>query len=118
MVGGYVGRRGVCTRIAHTPTGIDGAYHNVYSERMSTTDGTQFPAIHGLLLRLSFTPDAIREHFEGDPISDHLDTLTDDALAQIGFDALTDDRLYEVFHQVLTDAATAYLAPDYLDPTG
>lgn len=52
-------------------------------------------------LRLSFTPDAIREHFEGDE-PDPTEGLTDEQLAEVGRMALTDDGLYRAFHDALT----------------
>jgi hypothetical protein len=56
-----------------------------------------------LLLRLSFSPTALREHFEMyDP--DPTAGLSDEQLREVGWAALSDDRLYEVFHAVLADA--------------
>lgn len=52
-------------------------------------------------LRLSFTPDAIREHFEGDD-PDPTEGLTDEQLADVGRHALTDEGLYDAFHESLT----------------
>lgn len=51
-------------------------------------------------LRLSFTPDAIREHFEGDE-PDPTEGMTDEQLAEVGRTALTDDMLYDAFHGAL-----------------
>jgi hypothetical protein len=51
-------------------------------------------------LRLSFTPDAIREHFEGDE-PDPTEGMTDEELADVGRSALCDDILYREFHQAL-----------------
>lgn len=51
-------------------------------------------------LRLSFTPAAIREHFEGDD-EDPTASLTDEQLAEVGRTALTDDGLYRAFHEAL-----------------
>jgi hypothetical protein len=51
-------------------------------------------------LRLSFTPDAIREHFENeDP--DPTAGKTDEELREVGYTALTDDGLYRAFHEAL-----------------
>lgn len=55
-------------------------------------------------LRLSFTPTAIREHFEDDQAFPEVENMTDADLAKVGYDALVDDRLYETFHEVLVDA--------------
>lgn len=52
-------------------------------------------------LRLSFTPDAIREHFEGDD-PDPTEHMTDEELADVGRTALLDDGLYRAFHEALT----------------
>lgn len=60
---------------------------------------------NGLPLRLSFAPDAIRQHFESDKeIEPLLDAMTDDELKDVGEAALADDRLYAVFHEILCDA--------------
>lgn len=73
---------------------------------MSDLTTEDFPVVGGLPLRLSFTPDAIREHFDGDDdgISEKVESMTDDQLAEVGASALMDDRLYGVFHEVLCDA--------------
>ena len=59
-------------------------------------------------LRLSFTPTAIREHFEGDEEFPEVEDMADGDLAEVGYDALVDDRLYETFHEVLVDALRAH----------
>jgi hypothetical protein len=51
-------------------------------------------------LRLYFTPNAIREHFECDE-PDPTAGLTDDQLREVGWLALTDDSLYRTFHECL-----------------
>jgi len=51
-------------------------------------------------LRLSFTPAAIREHFDGDD-HDPVGHLTDEQLTEIGKVALTDEGLYRAFHEAL-----------------
>lgn len=51
-------------------------------------------------LRLSFTPNAIREHFESDEV-DPTEGLTDEQLVEVGRLALTDDRVYRAFHEAL-----------------
>ena len=54
-------------------------------------------------LRVSFEPQAIREHFEGcDP--DPTKEMSDEHLAQIGEYALQADSLWVVFHEVLLEA--------------
>jgi len=52
-------------------------------------------------LRLSFSPFAIREHFEGD--DDPTDGMSDEELREVGWAALTADSLYEVFHRILSE---------------
>jgi len=70
-----------------------------------TTASEEFPVVFGLPLRLSFTPDALREHFEIDEeMEPLLDRLSEDEIAEAGAIALQDDRLYETFHEVLCDA--------------
>lgn len=64
------------------------------------------PESNGLPLRLSFSPDAIREHFDDDPEGALVASLDDATLAAIGEAALSDDALYEAFHQSLTAALT------------
>jgi hypothetical protein len=56
-------------------------------------------------LRLSFTPDAIREHFEGDE-PDPTEGMTDEQLTEVGRTALVDEGLYRAFHESLTWALT------------
>lgn len=60
-----------------------------------------YDVVDGLPLRLSFSVQAIREHF-GD--GDDLTGLDDEALRTIASYALADDLLYRTFHDVL-DAA-------------
>jgi hypothetical protein len=55
------------------------------------------------ILRLSFTPSAIREHFEGDE-PDPTEGMTDEQLREIGEAALNDDILYREFHRALVAA--------------
>lgn len=57
-----------------------------------TTITETTPVLDGLPLRLSFAPDAIREHFDGDD-DDPTVGLNDAQLAEIGAAALTDDIL-------------------------
>lgn len=64
----------------------------------STTE--TFPVVDGLPLRLSFTPDAIREHFDSDDEFD-VDSMTDEQLGEVGSIALQDDGLYRAFHEAL-----------------
>jgi len=51
-------------------------------------------------LRLSFAPDAIREHFEADE-PDPTAGMTDEQLRAVGEAALTSDLLYREFHDAL-----------------
>ena len=62
----------------------------------------------GLPLRLSFHPDAIREHFEDDGTGTaaKVAAATDADLAAAAADAVADDELYELFHELLTDAVS------------
>jgi len=56
-------------------------------------------------LRLSFTPDAIREHFEDADEDDNPTTgMTDEQLAEIGEAALNDEILWREFHRALVAA--------------
>lgn len=54
-------------------------------------------------LALWFTPQAIREHYEGDD-DDPTAGMTDDELAKAGHQALLDDGLYRAFHAALEGA--------------
>jgi hypothetical protein len=67
-----------------------------------TTEPTT--TVDSLPLRLSFEPDAIREHFDGDAEFAFVADLSDDELAAVGASALGDDRLYQAFHLALVDA--------------
>lgn len=54
-------------------------------------------------LRVSFEPQAIRDHFEGcDP--DPTKELTDAQLSQVGEYALSAENLWTTFHEILLDA--------------
>jgi hypothetical protein len=52
-------------------------------------------------LALWFTPEAIREHFEG---SNPLDGISDSELVDIAASVLNGDELYKVFDRVLVGA--------------
>lgn len=54
-------------------------------------------------LVLWFTPDAIREHFDGDEAFAVVADADDETLTKVGEFALYSDRLYKVFHQLLVD---------------
>jgi len=61
---------------------------------------TPAPDVDDEDLRLSFSPAAIRDHFEGeDP--DPTKGLTDEQLREVGWMALTDDFIYAEFHRSL-----------------
>lgn len=62
-----------------------------------------YPVVDALPLRLSFTPAAIRQHFDDDEDYD-LDGATDEQLARAGATALNDDGIYQAFHQALAAA--------------
>lgn len=62
-------------------------------------------------LALWFTPQAIRDHWDGaEDVPTGLDKLTDDELAEAGGMALQDDGLYEQFHRTLTWAVEQIVA--------
>jgi hypothetical protein len=61
--------------------------------------------VGGLPLILSFEPDALRDHWEGE---EDLTGLTDHDLAEIGLMALCDDALWNAFHYVLDVALTDF----------
>ena len=64
----------------------------------------RFPVVGGLPLRLSFAPDAIREHFEDDhedPRRREVEAMSDEQLERVGARALTDAGLYRAFHEAL-----------------
>lgn len=54
-------------------------------------------------LALWFTPQAIRDHYDGDDTAEArwVSTATDDQLADVGSSCLGDDVLYRTFHEVL-----------------
>lgn len=74
----------------------------------ATDSSEQITHIGGLPLRLSFEPDAIREHFDADDGFEHVESMGDTDLAAVGETALCDDRLYRVFHEVLVSALTEH----------
>ena len=55
-------------------------------------------------LCLSFEPDAIRQHFDGDPEFAFIEDLSDDDLIAVAEDILTWDSTYDWFHRALVDA--------------
>ena len=62
-----------------------------------------------LSLVVSFEPDAIRDHFEGDdpnPVAG----LTDAQLREIGGYAIGADSLWQLFHELLQEAVEDYAA--------
>src|SRR5688572_233544 len=64
-----------------------------------------FPSFDGVTpLRVSFCPDAIRQHFDDNPV---IETLTDAQLLDIGDRALADDEVWAAFHTSLVRAAAA-----------
>lgn len=70
-----------------------------------TTKSHDIAETDGLPLALFFTPNAIREHFEGDDTDGvTVQAMSDETLAAVGGAALTDDRLYRAFHDVLWSA--------------
>jgi hypothetical protein len=57
--------------------------------------------LHGIPLRLSFEPSAIRDHF-GD--CEAVQNMTDAELAEVGYAALCDDFIYGEFNNALRAA--------------
>lgn len=55
----------------------------------------------GLPLRLSFSPQAIREHFGDSPA---VQALSNEKLASVAESILSGDELYAVFHRLLVEA--------------
>lgn len=70
--------------------------HNIVEERT--------PVVGSLPLRLSFSPDAIREHYADE--DGKIEGLTEEQLCQVGMTALTDDLVYSAFHEALERAIT------------
>lgn len=66
-----------------------------------THQGT--PSTVDTTLVLSFEPDAIRDHFEGDE-PNPVENLDDDQLTAIALYCISSDRLYRVFHELLEAA--------------
>jgi hypothetical protein len=62
-----------------------------------------------LSLVVSFEPDAIRAHFEGDD-PDPTAGLTDAQLREIGEYAISADTLWGLFHELLVEAIDNYAA--------
>lgn len=61
--------------------------------------------VDGLALRLSFHPDAVREHFGGDEDYEAvIEAMSDEEVASLAERALTSDALYRTFHEVLVGA--------------
>lgn len=62
-------------------------------------------------LALYFTPEAIRQHFEGDegPLADAVRDATDEALRLVGIECVTADSLYREFHRLLVEVGTETL---------
>ncbi len=71
-----------------------------------------FPLVEGLLLRLSFRPEAIREHYGvdsggdpgDDPVARLVARMTDAQLRRVGLLALSDAALYRAFDAALATA--------------
>ena len=68
------------------------------SEETSTVE---IHNVSGMPLALFFTPGAIRDHFEHTEYADKIEAMTDDELAQFGFDALICDTIYDAFDRAL-----------------
>lgn len=73
--------------------------------------------VDGMPLRVDFSPEAIRQHFD----KRRVDQLTDEQLLQVGQAALWSDDLWACFHEILCQAVEEELGfspedPDDLDP--
>lgn len=78
-------------------------HHNFRGKLLAHAKGAEIDEAIPGDLRLSFTPNAIREHFEGADDEDNLTLgMSDEQLAEVGRAALTDDGLYRAFHEALT----------------
>lgn len=76
-----------------------------------------FPLVDSIPLRLSFTPEAIREHYE-DGDGAELEDLSDAMLAKAGSYALSDDGLYRAFHEALEAALSTVREEEGLPTPG
>ena len=56
--------------------------------------------VDGMPLRVDFSPEAIRQHFD----KRRVDQLTDEQLLQVGQAALWSDDLWACFHEILCQA--------------
>lgn len=82
------------------------------AEQDHSTVTEQFPTLHGVPLRLSFIPEAVREHFADDDsdVARAVAAMSEADLIQVASAALRDDRLYEAFHAALVEAAQEHQA--------
>lgn len=62
-------------------------------------------------LVLSFEPDAIRQHFEGDDdaVAVWVESATDAELKAVGHDCISADTLYREFHRLLDAVVTEHM---------
>jgi hypothetical protein len=80
-------------------------------DEMISKQTEEVTVVGGLPLRLSFEPEAIRQHFESVCVTD-MDFFSDETLAQIAAIALQDDELYAAFNSVLRSAFIGVLGFD------
>lgn len=73
-------------------------------EKVYLPEAEWFMVVDSIPLRLSFDPQAIREHFCDSPHGNRVWLLSDFELAQVGLDALRADQVYKAFHDALTNA--------------
>lgn len=71
------------------------AYKDV---RIDAYDTEVYPVVDHVLLRLSVTPEAVREHYADSAL---VRGMTDAELARVGEHVVTSDELYDAFHRCL-----------------
>jgi len=78
---------------------------NKFEMTLAQVDPNLVPMESGLCV--SFEPDAIRAHFEGDD-PDPTEGLSDEQLRAIGYYAIGADSLWSLFHELLVEAINDY----------
>lgn len=99
------------------------AQEHIAKDELSAAEGLIERAIEKeraeSMLALWFTPDAIADHWEGDP-SDYADSeraewvqqASIDELISVGQDAIGDDMLYQTFHEILGEIVDARIGAE------